>query len=274
MNSVIVIKLGGSSLQNSETLLQLAKLVRGFQKRCYHVVVVHGGGPAINAELTRRNIKWQFINGQRQTTPEMMTVIDEVLARSVNGTLVEELRLARVSAIGLSGADDEILFCTQANEELICVGKVEAVRAAGLKEVLTQFGDKVPVIAPIGYGSKGEKYNINADWAACQIAIALSAKKLIFLTDQNGILDHNKQLIPRANSLLINQMIASGAINGGMLTKVKAMMAALNAGVKYVNVLHASLASQALRAEPVGTMLKNICVNKKMNKEVVYERAH
>ena len=98
MKPIVVIKLGGSSLQNSETVQQLAAMVKGYQKRRNRVVLVHGGGPAINAELTRQNIKWQFINGQRQTTPEMMTVIDRVLAKEVNGALVENLKRAGVSA--------------------------------------------------------------------------------------------------------------------------------------------------------------------------------
>lgn len=269
MKPIVVIKLGGSSLQNSETILQLATLVRGYQKRRYRVVLVHGGGPAINAELTRQNIAWQFINGQRQTTPEMMVVIDEVLAKQVNGDLVNGLRLEGIAALGLSSATAEILFCSQATPELMCVGKVEAVNTAGLKEILNQFGAKVPVIAPLGYGLTGEKFNINADWAACQIAVALEAKKLIFLTDQDGILDQQKKLISRANSYLIHQLINEGIIYGGMFTKVKAMMTALNAGVKYVSVLNASVASHALSSEALGTLLtENV-----MNKEVTYERA-
>ena len=125
MKPIVVIKLGGSSLGNPETVEQLASLVKGYQKRRYRVVVVHGGGPAINAELTKRNITWQFINGQRQTTPEMMKVIDEVLTKQVNGQLVENLKLQGVTAVGLSGADAEILFCTQATIELMRVGQVE-----------------------------------------------------------------------------------------------------------------------------------------------------
>lgn len=269
MKPIVVIKLGGSSLQNSETVLQLASLVRGYQKRRYRVVLVHGGGPAINAELTRQNIEWQFINGQRQTTAEMMTVIDDVLANKVNGTLVGDLKQAGVAALGISGATAEILFCSQATPELMCVGKVESVNTAGLKEILNQFGGKVPVVAPIGYGAGNEKFNINADWAACQIAVALDAKKLIFLTDQNGILDKNKNLVTRANSYMINQMISDGTIHGGMFTKVKAMMTALNAGVKYVSVLNASVASHALAAEAVGTLLTENYINR----DVIHERA-
>lgn len=268
MKNIVVIKLGGSSLGNPETVEQLATLVKGYQKRRYRVVVVHGGGPAINAELTKRNITWQFINGQRQTTPQMMKVIDEVLAKQVNGQLVENLKSQGVSARGLSGADAEILFCTQATIELMRVGQVESVNTAGIKEILNQFGGKVPVIAPIGYGERGVKFNINADWAACQIAVALDAKKLIFLTDQNGILDQQKQLVKRANSQLINMMIADGTIHGGMFTKVKAMMTALAAGVKHVRVLNASFAGMAL-AEAVGTLLTEVS----SSKGVLHERA-
>jgi len=269
MKPIIVIKLGGSSLQNSETVLQLAALVRGYQKRRYRVVLVHGGGPAINAELTRQNIQWQFINGQRQTTPEMMSVIDDVLANKVNGQLVGDLRKSGVSAVGLSGAASEILFCSQATEELMCVGQVEQVNSEGIKEILNQFGGKVPVIAPIGFGAKGERYNINADWAACQIAVALDAKKLVFLTDQNGILDKNKKLVSRANSVMVNDMITDGTIYGGMFTKVKAMMTALQAGVKSVSVLNAADAAKALLAEAVGTVLTESYINR----EVIHERA-
>lgn len=269
MKPIVVIKLGGSALQSSETVLQLATLVRGYQKRRYRVVLVHGGGPAINAELTRQNIKWQFINGQRQTTPEMMDVIDEVLATQVNGTLVENLKQAGVSARGISGAKSEILFCSQADEELMCVGKVETVNTQNISEILNQFGGKVPVIAPIGYGAAGEKYNINADWAACQIAVALGAKKLIFLTDQNGILNQQKQLVQRVDCHMIDAMIADGTIYGGMFTKVKSMMTAFRAGVKHVHVLNAGFASEALTAQGTGTLLTETLPGKGM----IYERA-
>ena len=258
MKQRIVIKLGGSALQNPETVLQLAKLVRGYQKRRYQVVIVHGGGPAINAELTQRGITWQFINGQRQTTPEMMAVVNHVLAGVVNSQLVVRLQSSGIFAVGLSAADEKILFCTQAKPELIQVGKIEAVDTAGIENVLADSMDRVPVIAPIGIGASEEKYNINADWAATQIAMALSAKKLIFLTDQVGILDGKKELVKRANPKSIQKMITDGTISGGMFTKVQAMMMALEAGVKQVRVLHASHAALALNTEPVGTILTNI----------------
>lgn len=261
MKQRIVIKLGGSSLQNPETLKELATLVRGYQKRRYAVVIVHGGGPAINEELTRQNISWQFIDGQRQTTPEMMGVIDSVLGTKVNGMVVDHLKLQNISAVGMSGANG-ILLCSQAKPQLMQVGQVDDVNAQSIEAIVNQIGTaQVPVIAPIGVGQNGEKYNVNADWAATRIAVALNAKKLIFLTDQSGILDQEKQLVPRATAQMIDQMILDGVISGGMFTKVKAMMTALSCGIKQVRVLHASFASMALTADAIGTLLTNVPVH-------------
>ena len=251
----IVIKLGGSALQNPETLLQLATLVKGYQKRRYDVVLVHGGGPAINEELLSRGIKWQFIDGQRQTTLEMMGAIEKVLAGDINSLLVDHLKQNKISAIGLSGAKDKILFCSQASPQLQQVGKIEFVDTTAIEACFAKFGAFVPVIAPIGLDKNGGKYNINADWAATQIAIAIQAKKLVFLTDQNGILDEKKQLVPKVSSDWINQRIEDGIIYGGMSTKVKAMMKAVQSGIKYVRVMHASSASLLLLDDKVGTLL-------------------
>lgn len=255
MKDRIVIKLGGSALSNPETLRELSALIRGYQKRRYRVVIVHGGGPAINEELTFRNIQWKFINGQRQTTPEMMSVIDEVLSQKVNGVLVDHLKTEKIAAVGVSAANTGTLLCSAQSAELMQVGKVEAVNSEAIEKILAQFGGLVPVIAPIGVGANGEKYNVNADWAATRIAMALNAKKLIFLTDQNGILDQQKNLVAKATPQLIEEMIASGVISGGMFTKVKAMTTALDAGIRQVRVLHASFASQLLAARPIGTLL-------------------
>lgn len=252
MKKRIVIKLGGSTLDNAGTLAQLASLIRGYQKRQYQVLVVHGGGPAVNAELTLRQITWKFIEGQRQTTPEMMGVIEDVLAGQVNSTLVAGLGRAGVSAQGHSGADD-LLWCRQASPELMQVGQVEFVNQTVLERWLSV--DRVPVIAPIGIGLGLQKFNINADAAAAKIAIALGAEKLIFLTDQDGILDQHRQLVMRASPFMLGHWIASGVIHGGMLVKAKAMIEALQSGVEQVRVLNAATASQLLTDKKIGTLL-------------------
>lgn len=264
MKPRIVIKLGGSALNDAATLTELVKTVRGYRKLGYAVVLVHGGGPAINEALTARGITWQFINGQRQTTREMIAVIDDVLSKQVNGRIVECLRAAGVPATGLSGADG-ILSCVQASAELMQVGLVESVDVTAIENVLTagfassELGEyhdaPVPVVAPVGAGLNGEKYNVNADWAATKIASALGAEKLVFLTDQKGILDRNKKPLQKATPAVMHQLIQDGVISGGMCTKVLAMMSALNHGVEQVRVLHAAMASKALTAVKTGTLL-------------------
>lgn len=255
MKKRIVIKLGGSTLNSTQTLQRLATLVRGLQSTGHQVILVHGGGPAVNAELTKRQITWKFIDGQRQTTPEMISIIEEVLAKKVNSMLVESMRDAEMNAIGISGAAG-LLFCRQASPELMQVGEVQSVNREMLESLLNGADQPLPVIAPIGIGSDGQKYNINADWAAAQIAIAVRAKKLIFLTDQDGVLDQNRQLVVKAKPSMLQLWMAQGVIAGGMSTKVKAMMAALSAGVLQVRVLNANSADDLLADENIGTLLR------------------
>jgi acetylglutamate kinase len=255
MKKKIVIKLGGSSLQNPGTQQELTSLVRGYREQGFAVVVVHGGGPAINQELTLRGIEWKFINGQRQTTLEMIDVIEDVLAVQINSHLVATLIAADIPAVGLSGAQGQTLLCSQASEELMQVGKIEAVQAALIEKALTLDSAPTLVIAPIGIDAAGAKYNINADWAAAKIAMSLKAERLVFLTDQNGILDHNRQLVHHATPRLINKMINDGVISGGMYTKVMTMMTALTAGVGQVRVLNANACSQLLMTDEIGTVL-------------------
>lgn len=251
----IVVKLGGSSLQNLGTLQELIALVSGLRKSGYEVIVVHGGGPAINAELLARGIQWKFINGQRQTTPEMMGVIDEVLAGKVNTMVVNALRSAELPAVGMSGAEERTLFCSQASTELMQVGKVEAVSTALIEKILAMENAPLPVIAPLGVGECQEKFNINADWAAAKIAVALKAEKLIFLTDQKGLLDEAGFLVRQISPSGIHQMIENGVISGGMYTKVMTMMMALDFGVQQVRVLNANEASLLLVDHGIGTLL-------------------
>ncbi len=255
MRQKIVLKLGGSSLQDPGTLQELIALVRGYRETNYDVIIVHGGGPSINQELTSRGIQWKFINGQRQTTLEMMDVIEGVLSDKINSMLVTALRAANIPAVGISGAQEKMLLCIQASAELMQVGQVESVNTAIIEKNLQFDLNFTPVIAPIGIGEQNEKYNINADWAAAKIAIALQAEKLIFLTDQNGVLGAHKQLLHHATPPLLHQLIEEGVISGGMYTKVMTMMTALQAGVQQIRVLNANVASHLLRNHNVGTLL-------------------
>lgn len=254
MKKRIIIKLGGSSLSHPETLNQLSSLVRGYQMQGFEVAVVHGGGPAINEELTLQGISWKFINGQRQTTPEMMNVIEDVLAIQVNTKIVDALKGNGISAQNLSGAKHKILFCSQASEELMQVGNIDVVNISAIEYVMGE-AEAVPVIAPIGFDASGKHYNINADWAAVKIAVALEAEMLIFLTDQDGILDGDRNLVSHATPSLIQAMIDDGTISGGMYTKVKAMLYGLKEGIQEVRVVHAHKARLLLAEPDLGTSL-------------------
>lgn len=257
MKKRIVIKLGGASLQNEATLQQLSKLVQGYRAQGYDLVVVHGGGPAINQELTARGIEWKFINGQRQTTPEMIGVIESVLAGKINSEVVQTLNSTGIRALGLSGATAETLFCTQINEELQQVGEVQKVNVQHIENLLASNAGTVVVLAPLGIGANGEKYNINADWAAAKTAVALKAERLVFLTDQQGVLDANKNVVSTLTATIADKLIAEGTISGGMYTKVMTMLNAVETGVGSVCVLHASAATSVLSAEFKGTTVLN-----------------
>ena len=257
MKKRIVIKLGGASLQNGATLHQLTLLVAGYRLQGYDIVVVHGGGPAINQELTARGIEWKFINGQRQTTPQMIGVIESVLAGKINAEVVQSLTAAGIQAAGLSGATAETLLCTRVNQELQQVGEVQKVNVQHLEQLLAANGGSVVVLAPIGVGRDGEKYNINADWAAAKTAMALKAERLVFLTDQSGVLDANKQVVSTLTSSGAEKLIADGTISGGMYTKVMTMLNAVQTGVGSVCVLNAVDATSVLTEEFRGTTVIN-----------------
>lgn len=257
----IIIKLGGSALDHKSTLEELALLVQGLHRKKAQVMIIHGGGPAINQELTARGLTWQFIDGQRQTTPEMIDIIEEVLAGKVNHHIVNTLRFHHIKAIGFSGAQDQILKCQAASELLMLVGRIEEVQTETIESLLERDWTSTPVIAPIGFGSTGEKYNINADWAAAQIAISLSADQLIFLTDQDGIWDKNKIPMTETTVTQLEELIFSGVIAGGMATKAKAMIAAIENGVQSVQVLKASAGSQLLKEQQIGTTLLSTALN-------------
>lgn len=252
MKKTIVIKQGGSSLELQESQQELVCLVQGLRATGHRVVIVHGGGPAINRGLSDRGISWTFVNGQRRTTPEMMEVIEDVLAREINGLLVGSLALGGIPAQGLSGGEG-ILRCIRSHLALGLVGTVQEVELAPILRVLKQ--GKVPVIAPLGSGTEGEKLNVNADWAAARVAIALQADELIFLTDQDGVLGPSGELIARATPHELESRIAEGSISGGMRTKTLAMIDALESGVGRVRVLNAKHARRILARARIGTTL-------------------
>ncbi len=238
----ILIKLGGAALEDESLVAALCEDLSLIRGAGVNVVLVHGGGPAINRELERRGITWTFVDGLRVTTPPMMETIEMVLCGQVNRRIVRTLNKFSVRAIGLSGSDARLLFCKPLRKELGLVGEITAVRPAAIEAILKTQDEgigTIPVIAPIGVDENGQAYNINADWAAVRIAEALGIDKVLFLTDQEGILGADAKLIPELDAGELEVLIDSGVVKGGMLAKVNTVLHALKNGVKDVHIFNA-----------------------------------
>jgi len=241
--STILIKLGGAALQDAGLVDSICEDLIRIRSVGVSVVLVHGGGPAINEELTRRGITWSFIDGLRVTTPDMMDVIEMVLCGLINRKVVRSLNAAGVKAVGFSGTDAGTLVCRPADEKLGRVGVIEKVNTSLIDTVLSLQNEMgvpaIPVVAPVGLGRDGLSYNVNADWAASRLASAMGVTKMLFLTDQDGILDSNGQLIPELDASELENLIESGVVTGGMLAKARTIVHALKHKVTDVHILNA-----------------------------------
>jgi len=255
-NSRVLIKVGGAALAADSVLETVTQAVQRYRRSGHKVVLVHGGGPAINAALTKAGLTWNFIGGQRVTTPEMMDVIEGTLCGSVNRKLVRYMGGAGLPVMGFSGADNHTLMCTRASAELGQVGEIQAVNCAWIEVLMRLPSSPVPILAPIGIGYNGEAFNINADWAATRLAGALNVSQLIFLTDQDGILNKKKNRIATATPEELQALVDDGTIHGGMLTKVKSILHARKNGIPSVRVLNGMQALEAVNNEEIGTILK------------------
>jgi len=224
----IVIKLGGSTLGSHDTTL--ADLV-ALQKKGVPTVVVHGGANTVTDWLRRMNISSKFVKGLRVTDAETLKVVVAILAGLVNKELVAAIQALGGRAVGLSGIDGALLGARVKDPELGHVGDVVEVNPAALKALLD--AGFIPVVAPLSYQSPPEQgdhgfiLNVNGDTAAGQIAAALGAEKLIFLTDVAGILDGSRKLVANLSRPEAEAMLDSGVASGGMIPKIEACLVAL-----------------------------------------------
>jgi acetylglutamate kinase len=243
-----VIKYGGNAMTDEALKLGFAQDVVLLRYIGINPVIVHGGGPQIGKTMERMGKKPTFVSGQRVTDEETMDIVEMVLGGKVNKEIVNLINRTGGKAVGLTGKDGGLiqakkLKMTKKSEntgetEIIdigLVGEVTEVRPGAL--VALEQGGFIPVIAPIGVGENGETYNINADLVAGAVAGALKAEKLILLTDQSGILDKDKNLIPTLNKKTVETMIHAGVIAGGMIPKTKSCFQALDAGCSKVHII-------------------------------------
>ncbi len=239
--TTVVIKYGGSALINQAVKSTVIQDIALMKYMGFKPVVVHGGGPDINAMLKKVGKESKFINGLRVTDQETMEIVEMVLSAKVNKAIVAEIARQGIMAAGLSGKDGRMLKVEKlmpGGTDIGFVGEVSQVDTTLIKALMEH--DFVPVISSIGFDENGSTYNINADYAAVAIAGALNAEKLVFLTDVEGVLldvNDSGSLITRIVSEKIKEMINNGAISGGMLPKVECCLAGVDAGVKNVHIL-------------------------------------
>jgi len=228
---VLVIKLGGSTLENQRVVLQDIIWLHSLGAR---PILVHGGGPYINEWLKKLELPARFENGLRVTDAPTLEVVRMVLLGQVNQGLVLMASQMGGRVIGLSGTDGNMVRAHIANERLGFVGEIDSIDPTPLLSLLAD--NYVPVVAPLGEGPDGTCLNINADLVAAHIAGALNAEKLIFLSNVVGICRADGSLIPELTEAEAKKLIDEGVINGGMIPKVTACLDAL-ASVPRVHIV-------------------------------------
>lgn len=234
----IVVKYGGAAMENLDLMKQVVADLELLKLMGMRIVLVHGGGKAINKLLGQLDIPVQFKDGLRVTDDATMEVVQEVLIGKVNQQLVWSLNEYGHNAVGLSGADGKTFKCRPVSPDLGRVGKIIAVDTNLIQSVLDD--GYVPVVASVGCGPDGF-YNINADVAASKTAIALDADKLVYLTDVDGLyedVNDPDSTISRLTRDETHQLLDSGSLASGMIPKISAIADALDAGVKRVHILN------------------------------------
>jgi len=263
----IVVKFGGNAMTDDLLKSSFAHDVVLLKLVGMNPVVVHGGGPQIEDALARFGKKGEFIQGMRVTDAETMDVVEMVLGGQVNKEVVELINQAGGKAVGLTGQDGgfirarKMLLPGKENGKIDLgqVGEIEKIDPHVIS-ALEQSGF-IPVVAPIGTGSDGTTYNINADLVAGKLAEILRAEKLVVLTNTPGVLDRDGKLLTGLTPRKIDDLVAKGVISGGMLPKIASVLDAARAGVKSCHIIDGriphSLLLEVLTDEGVGTLIKS-----------------
>ncbi|WP_181881000.1 acetylglutamate kinase [Crenobacter cavernae] len=263
----IVIKYGGNAMTDEKLKEDFAKDVVMLKLVGLNPVVVHGGGPQINDLLARVGKQGEFIQGMRVTDRETMDVVEMVLGGQVNKEIVSLINQHGGKAVGLTGKDGhfirahKLLLKGDNPDEQIDIGHVGEIEHIDPSLVsLLDSQDFIPVIAPIGVGSEGEAYNINADLVAGKLAETLKAEKLILMTNTPGVLDKQGKLLTGLTAAQVDGLFADGTIHGGMLPKISSALDAAKNGVNSVHIIDGRVAHalllEILTDAGVGTMIR------------------
>ncbi len=231
----VVIKLGGHAMGSDEAMASFARDVVLMRQVGVNPVIVHGGGPMINAMLDRLDIQSDFVNGKRVTDEATMEVVEMVLSGLVNKRIVQAINAEGGRAVGLSGKDANLITCEPTDAALGLVGTPSQMDPRLLENLFEQ--EIIPVIAPLGAGHDGQTFNINGDTAAGAIAGALKADRLLLLTDVSGVKNAAGDVVTEMTASQIRDLTADGTIAGGMIPKTETALDAIASGVRAVVIL-------------------------------------
>ena len=257
--ATVVVKYGGNAMLDDELKSAVMSDIVLMQLVGINVVLVHGGGPEINAMLKKIGKESKFIGGMRYTDQETIGIVQQVLAGKVNKDLVQLLEDAGGRAIGLCGLDGSLLKADQLEEDLGFVGEIREVNVDILRDAAKN--GYIPIVSTVAAGYHGEVYNINADIAAARIAAELGAMKLILMTDVRGLLrdkEDDSTIIPVVNVSDVRRLKKEGVISGGMIPKIDCCVDAVRRGVGRAHIIDGRIAHSILvelfTDEGIGTM--------------------
>ncbi len=260
----IVIKYGGNAMINEDLKQTVMDDITLLKYIGINPIIVHGGGPDINSMLKTVGKESTFVNGLRYTDDETMQYAQMVLIGKTNKEIVSILCGKGAKAIGISGIDGNLIEAekldTDADGNPVDIGFVGKIKKINTKVIEMLANDEyIPVIAPIGVGSDGQSYNINADTVASEIAVALKASKLMFLTDVGGVLDNDKNIIPVLSEKDVADCISSGIISGGMIPKIEGCLDTVRRGVNRAHIIDGriphSIILEIFTKNGIGTMI-------------------
>ena len=241
--SIVVIKYGGNAMADIALVESFCNDIVFLKQSGLKPVIVHGGGPQIGSMLERLGIKTKFESGMRITDESTLEVVEMVLAGRINKNIASQINSAGGKAVGISGKDGSMIIAekltNQKNdnesniEKIIDLGYVGFPKKINNEIIETLINDDfIPIIAPLGIGLDGKTYNINADTAAGAIASSLKSKRLLILTDVEGVMDSEKNLVEEINEEKIKKMIDSGEVSGGMIPKLNTCLDSTSSGVE------------------------------------------
>lgn len=259
-DKIVVVKYGGNAMTNAELKEAVMSDIVLLNMVGIKVVLVHGGGPEINAMLKRVGVESKFINGLRYTDKETIDIVKMVLCGKVNKELVSALQLHGGKALGLCGCDGQMILAEKMGGD-VDYGYVGEIKKITTKPILDALNNGyVPIISTVGVGEDGQSYNINADTAAARIASCLRAENLILMTDIVGLLrdkDDDSTLIPEVNVSEVPFLKKTGIISGGMIPKIDCCVEAVRRGVKKTSIIDGriphSILIELLTNEGIGT---------------------